>query len=286
MIVYKDWGKHLRLGNFWFNLMALNCICKKTGHTLALPPYFAWNYMRHSPMIDNGIQQEELFHFRTNTWSREEQDWLYDFFSSKKDSIININLGGNNQSELWFQDELEYIKEMAKFTPNAIADICKKYSHILGNGRKTIGIGVRRGDFVGHGVFYQIPLSWYTEALEANFPDWRDYNILFFSDHIEECKELFHGDNFYFAEPNGTHTHAENFKYYHQNPMEQFILGTLCDGGFIGGNSTFTWWQMWYVHNNGYKVVHSGRNLSDSGEKEFGVNQDYYPKSWTCHPIS
>lgn len=97
-------------------------------------------------------------------------------------------------------------------------------------------------------------------------------------------KSLWHDKGFYFAEPNGTHTHAENFKYYHQNPMEQFILGTLMDGMVIG-NSTFSWWQGWYVHNKGYKVIHSGKNLSEAGEREFGVNNDYYPKSWILHEI-
>ncbi len=285
MICHNMWGKHLRLGNFLYVYYSLLCICKRTGQQLVLPDWYMWKYLRYPPQIDEGVIPDETFPFRTNTWSREEQDWLYQYFTDNKDRVININLGGNNQSELWFQDELEYIKEMSRFKPDVIAGICKKYAHILGNGKKTIGVGVRRGDFVGHGVFYQIPVDWYTRALEAEFPDWRDCNILFFSDHIEECKQLFHGDNFYFAEPNNTHTHADNFKYYHNDPMEQFILGTLVQG-FIGGNSTFTWWQMWYVHNNGYKVVHSGKNLSEAGEQEFGRNPDFYPKNWTLHEIT
>lgn len=284
MILYKDWGKHLRLGNFWFNYATMFAVAKRTGHDISLPDYFAWQYMKHPPAKDSGIQQDELFHFRSHTPTREEIDWLYEYFTGNADKNININLGSNNQSEKWFQDELEYVKEMLAFSPTAVANICKKYSHILGNGRQTIGIGIRRGDFVGHGVFYQIPLDWYMRALKELFPDWEQYNILFFSDHIEEVKTMFVGKNFYFAEPNGTHTHADNFRHYHKDPMEQFILGTQCDH-FIGGNSTFSWWQMWYVRNKGGTVVHSGKNLSAAGEKEFGVNKDYYPESWTHYPI-
>ncbi len=68
--------------------------------------------------------------------------------------------------------------------------------------------------------------------------------------------------------------------------MEQFILGAcLCDH-FIGGNSTFSWWQMWYVKNyNNGTVVHCGKNLSEKGEKEFGVNKDYYPADWILYKI-
>lgn len=286
MIVYKDWGKHIRFGNWWFNYAALLCISKRTTNPIALPEYHAWPYMKHPPIIDDGLVPRETFPFRTNTFSREEMDWLYGHFVINNDNVININIGPNNQSEKWFLDELDYVKEMIQFNPDCVNNIREKYAHILGNGKPTIGIGVRRGDFVGHGVFYQIPLEWYLEALEQKFPDWKNCNILFFSDNIDELKTRFIGKNFYFAEPNGTHTHAENFRFYHQNPMEQFILGTLCDH-FIGGNSTFSWWQMWYVKNfNGGKVVHCGRNLSDAGEKEFGKNLDYYPTDWVIHPIS
>jgi hypothetical protein len=295
MIVCKDWGKHIRLGNWLFVYASLLAIAKRTGHKIHLPDYHMWPYLKHPPLMDSGVQPDEpIFHFRMNTWSREEQDWLYDYFLKRKD-IININLGPNCQSEKWFLDELDYVKERLCFTPAAICDVLKKYKHIFGPRlsailtdkpeKPLIGIGIRRGDFVGHGVFYQIPLDWYLRALGTNFPNWRDCNILFFSDNIEEVKTIFRGDNFFFAEPNGTHTHAENFKYYHQNPMEQFILGTLCDH-FIGGNSTFSWWQMWYVKNfNGGKVVHCGKNLSDAGEREFGKNNDYYPTDWTLYNI-
>lgn len=285
MIIYKDWGQHIRFGNWWFNYAALHTIAARSGNSIALPEYFAWQYMHSPPQIDNGIVSRETFCFPTNTYSREAMDYLYQYFSDNRDAVININLGPNNQSEKWFIDELDYVKQKLRFSPTAVDAIKKKYAHILGNGKETIGIGIRRGDFVHHGIFYQIPLEWYIKALETEFPDWKNYNILFFSDHIEEIKTRFIGKNFYFAEPNGTHTHAENFKYYHQDPMEQFILGTLCDHMIIG-NSTFSWWQGWYVKNfNGGKVVHCGRNLSDVGEHQFGKNPDYYPADWILHTV-
>lgn len=286
MILYKDWGQHIRLGNWWFNYAALLSLAKRTGHELLLPDYHAWPYMLNPPLKDrNIIPADETFHYRTNDYSRAELDWLREYFASKKDKVININLGPNNQSEKWFNEDLDYVKEMLRFSESALVEVSKKYAHILNNGKQTIGIGIRRGDFVGHGVFYQIPLEWYTKTLETEFPDWKNYNILFFSDNIPEIKTRFISKNFHFAEPNNTHTHANNFKYYHNNPMEQFILGTLCDH-FIGGNSTFSWWQMWYVKNfNNGKVVHCGKNLSNAGELKYGKNPDYYPDSWTLHKI-
>jgi hypothetical protein len=43
---------------------------------------------------------------------------------------------------------------------------------------------------------------------------------------------------------------------------------------------------MWYVKNfNNGQVVHCGKNLSQKGEKEFGVNGDYYPENWKLNKI-
>lgn len=283
MIIYKMWGQHLRLGNWLFNYMSLLNICKRTGQQMKLPEYFAWKYMLHPPEIDPGTQEHDTFHFRTLLWSREEQDWLYEHFGKNHEKIWNINLGSNNQSELWFQDELEYIKEMARFTPEAISRVKEKYTHMFT--KPTIGIGIRRGDFVGHGVFYQIPEDWYEKALAAHFPDHENCNIVVFSDDIEWCKVYYQGKNWLYAEPNNTHTHAENFKHYHKDPMEQFILGILMDNMIIG-NSTFSWWQAWYVdHFNKGKIVHSGKNLSDAGNREFGHNIYFYPDRWILHNI-
>ena len=284
MVVYKDWGKHLRLGNFLFVYYSLLDIAKVTGHELVLPDWYMWQYMLHPPKIDTGIQEDELFPFRTYDYSREEKDWLYNYFAERKDKVININLGSNNQSELWFQDQEPYIKEMCAFKAEVIQQVKDKYSQVFT--KPTIGIGIRRGDFVGHGVFYQIPEGWYERALTTCFPDWESYNIVIFSDDIDWCKQYFTGKPYLYAEPNGTHTHADNFKHYHNDPMEQFILGSLLDN-FIGGSSTFTWWQMWYVSRvNGGTVVHSGKNLSDAGEREFGVNPNYYPADWICYHVN
>jgi len=65
MIKYTQWGKHLRIGNFWFLWNTLNHICEKTGHELVLPEYFAWEHMNYPPIIDNNKDFDELFHFRT-----------------------------------------------------------------------------------------------------------------------------------------------------------------------------------------------------------------------------
>ena len=285
MVKYIDWGKHIRLGNWLFIYAGVCSILKDTSNPFAPAPYFLWKYLEHPPFVTDNERYSELFHFRTTQYSDEEKAYLKEFFTQKrKDGItVNINIGSHLQSERWFIEDLDYVKSKLKFREDEVKRVKDKYSTFFS--KKTIGVGIRRGDFVGHGDFFQIPINWYEEAIEKNFPDAKDHNIIIFSDDIEWCKEHFKDKGYFFAEPNNTHTHADNFKHYHNDPMEQFILGTLCDN-FVGGNSTFSWWQSWYVKNfNNGKVVHCGKNLSEANEQRL-PNPDFYPASWVLHAIT
>lgn len=282
MVRYIDWGQHIRLGNWLFLYAGIQSILKGTGNSIELPNYFLWKYLENSPVITDNTSYDEVFHFRQTHFSTQEKEYLRNFFSEKRNTV-NINIGGHLQSEKWFMNDLDFIKDKLRIKQEEIDRVRQKYApHFM---RGTIGIGIRRGDFVGHGCFYQIPEGWYQQALEAQFPDWREYNIIVFSDNITECKKIYANKGWLFADENGTHSHADNFKDYHKDPMEQFILGTQMDH-FIGGSSTFTWWQMWYVKNfNNGKVVHSGKNLIGKCAQDH-FNPDYYPANWTLHAIS
>lgn len=281
-ILIKEWGLHNRWGNYSYLYAGLSSIAKKAGNSLYLPEnYFAWKYMSNPPLVDKDMKADELFHIRQSNYTKEELDYMVDYFTVNKDKNINVNIGSNLQSELWFEDDKDYVRSLFDFKPEVTNTIKEKYKHVFT--KEVIGISIRRGDFVNHGVFFQIPLQWYLDALEKEFPNWKDCNILFFSDNIEELKTIFKGENFFFAEKNDTHTHIEKFKFYHGDPMEQFILGTMCNH-MIGSQSTFSWWMMWLINQKGGKVVHSGKNLSPYGDKQF-YNPDYYPKDWTLYPV-
>ncbi len=280
MIKYIEWGEHVRLGNWLFLYAGIQSIIKDAGNPLALPPYFLWKYLEKPPFITDNKNYAEIFHFRKTQYSPEEKQFLANFFKENSSKTININLGSHLQSERWFEEDIELVKKAIAIKQEEIDKVRQKYAPFFM--RKTIGIGIRRGDFVRHGCFYQIPEGWYMSALEKEFPDWKEHNIVVFSDDIEWCKQYYKDTGWLFAEPNNTHTHADKFIHYHKDPMEQFILGTQMDH-FVGGSSTFSWWQMWYVKNfNGGKVVHSGKNLIGTCAANH-FNPDYYPTSWTLH---
>ena len=280
MIRYNDWGKHIRLGNWLFLYAGIQSIIKDSDNAIAFPDYFLWKYLNKRPNVTTDVKYDSIFHFRQTNYTIEEKQYLKDYFIKNKDKQININLGSHLQSEKWFIEDIDYIKECLELKKEYIDIVREKYKYIFT--KPTIGIGIRRGDFVNHGCFYQIPEDWYLKALESIFSDWETYNIVFFSDDIEWCKAKYKHSNMFFAEPNNTHTHADGFKHYHKDPMEQFILGTLMNH-FIGGNSTFTWLQMWYVKNfNNGIVLHCGENLRGECIKQFN-NPDYYPSNWTLY---
>jgi len=283
MILYKLWGKHLRLGNWLFLYSGLLSLIKNSNNKLCLPDYFLWDYLENKPEIDNGIDNYFNFTFRQTSYSVYEKKYLIDYFKENENNIININVSSNLQSENWFIENLDYVKNYLKIKESKINEVKTKYKNYLD--KPTIGIGIRRGDFVNHSCFYQIPEYWYLKVLKEEFPNHHNYNVIIFSDDIDWCKDYYKNENFLFAEPNNTHTHSDNFKHYHNNPMEQFILGTLCDN-FIGGNSTFSWWQMWYVKNfNNGKVFHCGENLAGNCIQTYN-NPDFYPKNWIFKKIN
>lgn len=277
MVKLIDWGKHIRLGNWLFQYASLNSFCHKTGNILALPNYFLWDYLEKKPVLDVTTNFNELFKFEQSYYSDEKKIEIINYFESKKTDVVNIELNCFLQSERWFLDDVDYVKTVMKISDEKIKSVKDKYSEYFN--KPTIGIGIRRGDFVGHNCFYQIPENWYEKVLVEKFPNYSDYNVIIFSDDIEWCKAYYKGKGFLFSDPNNTHTHSDNFKHYHKDPMEQFILGILCDN-FIGGSSTFTWWQMWYVKNfNNGNVYHCGKNLAGDCFTKY-YNPDYYPENW------
>lgn len=286
MIKCIDWGQHLRLGNYLFMYTGIQSAIVGTGNKFVLPSsYFLWKYLQNPPELTDDKSFDEVFHTEIlYTDQRKEQMHQVFKLAQEANKVLNVNIGGNLQSEKWFIDNIDYIKSLLTIKPECIEAVKQKYAHIFT--KPTIGIGIRRGDFINHGVFYQIPETWYEKVLNKHFPDWeQSYNVVIFSDHIEWCKVYYQARPFFFADANNTHTHEDSFKHYHNDPMDQFILGALMDN-FIGGSSTFSWWQMWFVKNfNNGSVIHSGKNLSDAGNREFGENKDYYPETWAVEPV-
>jgi FkbM family methyltransferase len=188
--------------------------------------------------------------FKPRKW---EFDPLYadSFADNFRNKNVDVCISFFFQTERWWEHCIPSVIEKMKFKQKYIDEIRNKYSKSFE--KNTIAISVRRGDFVGHNCFFQIPKDYYLSALLEHFPNWQDYNLIFFSDDIDWCKSNFSGDNLYFAETNNTHTgHG-----YHNDPMDQLIYASQCDNAILS-NSTFSWWIGYYI-----SAIYGKRNTNE-----------------------
>ena len=294
MIFHELFGQHLRLGNFLFKYAWSIAKKEQFGEVSAYPQeYYLWQYLRQPPLLKMNYSDtvpNSTFLKVNWEWSKEEELRVNN--EVKKDRNCVVSLDSFFQSEKWFENYKWEVWKDLEPKIDYTQSLYKKYSGLWD--KPLIGIGIRLGDFVGHGDFYQIPASWYILALNEYFPNWKtDYNVMIFSDDIVQAKQIFAGyeyDSFNYAEPNNTQTHADNFKHYHNDAAEQFFLGTLCQH-FIIGNSTFSWWQAWlmeqresYAHQRtSPKVIHSGKVFSETGNMKHVNTEHYYPGRWIKH---
>lgn len=282
-------GKHLRLGNFLFKYAWSIMQDRKYGRMTCYPDnYYLWKYLQHPPKQSNSTEywKDEMLRPRCWEWSLEEENYVNDFLNQH--SNVDVALNFFFQSEQWFRDYKDEVWKSLQFKLEEKERVKEKYSYLFNSKGycPLIGLSIRLGDFEGHGDFYQIKPQWYIDVLNEHFPYWEERKVVVFSDHIEQAKKIFSGYNFYYAEPNGTHTHDDNFKYYHGDASEHLILGSMMDD-FIIGNSTFSWWQAWLATYNQplTKVVHSGKVFSDTGRMKDIDTTHYYPKRWIKHEI-
>jgi len=279
MIRCNQFGQHTRLGNWLFVYATIVSVAEATGHEVEMPAkYFLWKYLAHPPKLTTDTEYDLLFQAPGPGYSDTAKNYMYEFFRSNRNKVINFDLTCFLQSEKWF--DVGIVKEKFQFSRDAVESTLDKYDGF--KEAQLVGLGIRRGDFVGHEVFYQIPETWYFETLGKFYPSWKkNSKVVVFSDDIAWCRSYFHDQPFFYPEPNNTHLHGPM---YHSDPMDQFVLGASCDY-FIGGSSTFSWWQMWYVKNimDG-EAVHCGRNISDAFQERYG-NDDYYPTDWKLSKI-
>lgn len=268
MILHKRWGDILRLGNFLFKYASLTGFSKKYNTELYLPEHYMFYYFTHKPTVDYGINYDIEI---------REQNHYYDpnFYNQfdYKNQIINFSLNSFLQSPKYWLDFEEDVIEIFKFKSEHIENVKNKYSGAFN--KETIGISIRRGDFINHSVFYQVPIEFYLYSLQKYF-DYDKYNLILFCDDYNWIRNTFkQNTNVFFADGDFVNQNYSN------NPMEQLILGSLCDN-FIISNSTFSWWLGYLgvnCRNKNGKVIHCGENLNLQVVPNSNPN-DYYCETW------
>lgn len=236
VISFSRLGNYGRIGNQLFQIAATLGIAESNKGLASFP---VWQYER---FFDIDLPHGEMMPIVYN-----ERQYHYEPVTLEQDS----DLLGYFQSYKYFPEGFKL-----KFKE----DIINQWKSHDAFKKETIAIHIRRGDYVGHQYYYQLPITWYISSL-LTIKNWKDCNIIICSDDLEYCKVHFE------CLPNSFFIRATE--------IEHLCLMSLCDNHIIG-NSTFGWWGAYLSDQK--NVIHSGKMFrGDFAAKDI---HDFYPPNW------
>ena len=244
-------GNYGRLGNQLFEIAGTIGMAAKHGLKPAFPQWAYDKYFQQpipkGPMQRNQVKEA---HFHVHDWNIP---------------ATGCDVLGYLQSEKYY--DRDTIRRQFTFRPDFVQHVKSKVPADLFN-KQTLVFQIRRTDYVGNPNYYQLSIEYYIDALLTHFPDWRQYNILMFSDDLPYCRIHFEClPNVYFTDG--------------LSDIEQMCLATLCDH-FIIPNSSYGWWCAWLGEKPHSKVIHCG-HLQAGELLKRNDPKDYWPERWTKH---
>lgn len=176
-----------------------------------------------------------------------------------------LDIEGYLQTERYFKEYESDMRRLLTFKQEFSGPIVESTKGLFE--RPTIGIHVRRGDYVNNINYYNLPANYFISALEKYFPNWtEDYNVLIFSDDIKWCKTYLSGNNIYFSE--------------NREPIEDLFLLSQCQN-FILSNSTFGWWGAWLSNTKG-RIIRPTQYFEGPLKRSHDI-RDFWPPLWLEH---
>ena len=247
-----------RCGNNLFQIAATYAHAKRMNTDYFIPSETIWHEsIPHNLPFDLPIKDIDIYE------KYHEPNFHYDQIPERD----NICLTGYFQSEKYWKGYESDIKKLYHIFGGCY-QISPHLMNIVDNilTSHVVCITVRRGDYVGNPVFYQLPDSYYVNSYKKYF---HGQEVVMFSDDIEYCKKHFKNiPNIFFVE-NAT-------------PLEQLILSFYCDD-FIVSNSTFSWWMAYLGYYEHKTVIRPSKHFAGKLLKE--NTKDYYPENWITYEI-
>lgn len=236
-----------RLGNQLFEIIGGYSIAKKYGYDYKVkyeynpnsyPDRQSYNtflnnirrecgddvFVASIPPCTYTIQDERSFELMPQSF--------FDGITSKHDTIQISHL---LQSEEYLNRDLAHkILDPSQDTVKYITD---KY----GNLDNTVALSVRRGDYLYLRHIFVIPSEkWYMDVYEKFF---KGKGVLISSDDLMWCMQVLRF-------PSGV-----KVQYVIENAETALSCMQMCKGGFIGSNSTFSWWGAYLGDDGKHDIV-------------------------------
>lgn len=253
MITMSNFGLNGRLGNQFFQYASMLGLSYKHGVALKLPEWEYAKYFETPPQIGNcrGAKTiiEPCFHYEPRFY--EDLDWSE-----------NMDFSGYFQSEKYWEQWKDRIREAFKFKKFIKDSLNFKYDNVFSD--KTIGIHIRRGDYINNPNYANLKITYYIQAL-ISIKDWRDHNILIFSDDMGYAR-------LHFACLNNV-TFVQN-----DNDIEDVIMMSMCTNMIIS-NSSFSWWGAYLGENEDGVIIRPLKHFEGKLKEETKI-KDFYPTRW------
>lgn len=170
----------------------------------------------------------------------------------------NLCLNGYFQSEKYFIDNVQKIKQIFAETEQISEYIDKKYSKY--NLINCTSLHVRRGDYLKFPLIHPVcDVSYYNKALQ-HIDEYE--NLIIFSDDIKWCQENFNFKNMIFVQGE-------------QDYIDLYLM-SRCKNNIIA-NSTFSWWSAWLNNNKNKKIIAPKNWFGPVGPQDV---YDLIPNEW------
>ena len=259
VISFNGLGNEGRLGNQMFQYAFLRGVAANINSDWIIPSEDAQrydNYGLYDCFVLKNCQQKNRGESNFNDYVYREMHFNESAFNWNQG---DVNFSGNFQSERYFENIIEQIREDFTFNDDYLKP-CQEYINSIGGRDENIFLHVRRGSpnltgRRGEKWSYQMiqeyhPLckkDYYIKALE-HFPDKK---VIVVSDTIDWCKEQdwLQDDRFLFSDSS-----YETFGDGASVPYIDLCLMSLC-GGAIIANSSLSWWGAWLQNDTGKVIV-------------------------------
>jgi hypothetical protein len=232
MVGFNQLGKMGRLANQLFQIAATLGHAERNGGN---PVFNSWEYEKYFDVqMKVGQVGRNYKEMRYEYDPIPEGDW---------------NLVGYFQSWKYFGSTIPRFK----------SDFLAQQKAKLPAG-ENIAIHIRKGDYVNHEAYAQLPVTYYIKAL-LSIHDWQKKNILLFSDDMGYAK-----------------THFEclpNAHFIKGTEAEHMALMSLCDEHILS-NSSFSWWGAYLSEQK--NVIYPAEYFRGSYSNK--STKDLWPENW------
>jgi len=269
-ITFKSLGEAGNLASQMQQYASLYAVAKETGKKIVFPESsINRGYtFKFAEVLDIDIEVKPDSFFSNFVNVRPNDSLLFDSKVFQLDKNTNYNIENRfDYYGYWYE---KYSKDIAdwKWRENYYTTANKQYSEIKIQGKETVAIHVRRGDYLlpQHNHFCRLDTEYYGAALEYFFEDIDKYQFLIFSNDIEWCKEnlIEESEIVAFIEPGLDYV--------------DLIMMSLCDHT-ITANSSYSWWAGYLNKNIGKKVICPTNYLMGFSPWSH-INENYYPPTW------